>query len=134
MIAPTLALLAATAAAAIVAVLLFDVLGALAARKCGFPYGALALPSLVVFLVLGLVVQATVLDARLTAAIAALAAIAEATAGHLLVQRIGPERPAMTRPQLVLGSFVGIVAETAIAFVGATWLFAGVLWYVTHRR
>lgn len=128
------ATIAETAAAAVGVVLLFDVLGALAARKFRFAYGALAVPSLILFLLLGLVVQATLLDARLVAAVAALAAVVEASAGHALVQRIGPPRPPMRAAQLLVGSLVGIVSETAIAFVGATWLFAGVVWYVTHRH
>ena len=123
-----------TAAAAVVAVLLFDLFGALAARKFGFAYGALAIPSLVVFLVLGLCVQSAVLDARVTAAIAGIAALGEATLGNLLVQRIGPRRAVATRAQLVVGSLVGVIAETAIAFVGATWLFAGAVWWVVHQH
>jgi hypothetical protein len=40
----------------------------------------------------------------------------------------------MTTTQFLTGSTLGVVSEVAIAFVGATWLFYGVLVYAGHHR
>jgi hypothetical protein len=115
-------------------VLAFDVLGALTAKRCGFPYANLAIPAWILYLLLGLGVQTALLDPRATAIVAAVAALVEATAGNAIVARIGPPRPAMTARQLVAGSAVAVVSEVAIAFVGATWLFYAIVVFVSRHR
>jgi hypothetical protein len=122
-----------TLGAAVAFVLLFDVLGARLARRFGFPYAMMAIPSWIVFLLMGLFVQGELFDIRATVIVAAVAALAEATLGNRIVAWIGPPRPAMTTTQLLVGSALGVVSQVAIAFVGATWLFYGVLVYAGHH-
>ena len=78
--------------AAVAAVLLFETLGALAAKRWGFRYGNLTAPMWVLYLLLGLFVQVALLDVRLTVTVAAVAAVVEATAGWAIAARIGPGR------------------------------------------
>jgi hypothetical protein len=119
---------------AVAFVLLFDVVGARLARRFGFSFAFLAIPSWIVFLLMGLFVQGELFDVRATVIIAAVAALVEATLGNRIVAWIGPPRPPMTTTQFLTGSTLGVVSEVAIAFVGATWLFYGVLVYAGHHR
>jgi hypothetical protein len=121
-------------ALAIAAVLLFETLGALAAKRFGFRYGNLAGPMWLLYLLLGLFVQVALLDVRLTVTVAAVAAVIEATAGWAIAVRIGPGRFEASRARIATGLALAVVTDTAAALCGATWLLYGVAWVLLRVR
>ncbi len=125
---------AASLAAAVAAALLFETLGSLAAKRFGFRYANLTVPMWVLYLLIGLFVQVTVLDVRRTVAVAALAAVVEATAGWAIAVRLGPAQVAASRARVATGLALAAVTDTAAALCGATWLLYGVAWVLLRVR
>ena len=124
----------ATAAVAVVAALLFETLGALAAKRFGFRYGNLTVPMWACYLLLGLFAQVALLDVRRTVAVAALAAVVEATAGWAIAVRIGPGRLDASPARIAVGLALAVVTDTAAALCGATWLLYGVAYALLRVR
>ncbi len=124
----------ASLVAGVVAVLLFETLGALAAKHFGFRYGNLTVPMWLLYLLLGLFVQVALLDVRRTVTVAAVAAVVEATAGWAIAVRIGPGRLDASRARVATGLALAVVTDTAIALCGATWLLYGVAWALLRMR
>jgi Na+/H+ antiporter NhaA len=121
-------------AVAVVAVLLFETLGALAAKRWGFRYGNLTAPMWVLYLLLGLFVQVALLDVRLTVTVAAVAAVVEATAGWAIAARIGPGRLEASGARIAAGLALTVATDTAAALCGATWLLYGIAWALLRVR
>ncbi len=124
----------ASLAAGVAAVLLFETLGALAAKRFGFRYGNLTVPMWLLYLLLGLFVQIALLDVRRTVAVAAVAAVVEATAGWAIAVRIGPGRFDASRARVATGLALAVVTDTAAALCGATWLLYGIAWALLRVR
>jgi hypothetical protein len=124
----------ASLAAGIAAVLLFETLGSLAAKRFGFRYGNLAVPMWLLYLLLGLFVQVALLDVRRTVTVAAIAAVVEATVGWAIAVRIGPGRFDASRARVATGLALAVVTDTAAALCGATWLLYGVAWALLRVR
>lgn len=124
----------AATAAAVVAVLLFETLGAFAAKRFGFRYGNLTVPMWALYLLLGLFVQVALLDVRRTVTVGAVAALVEATAGWAIAVRIGPGRFDASPARIATGLALAVVTDTAAALCGATWLLYGVAWALLRVR
>ena len=130
----TAAPVARVAAIAVACVLAWTAVGAYASRRLSFPYARLALPTLVVYLLLGLFVEVYVGDVYRAEQIAILAAVLDVTLGYWLVARIGPPRADASKLQLLMGVVLALVSQAAIAFIGATWLLYGVIFLFRLRH
>lgn len=126
--------LGAALACAVAFVLLFTATGAVLSRRWGFPYARLAIPTWIAYLLLGLVVQTVLFDVRAATVVVAVAALAEATFGYMIVRRIDPPRNAATSKQLATGIALAVVSEVAIGFIGASWLFFALVWLVQRHH
>ena len=113
--------------------LLNDAAGAWLAKAGEFPLSRLALPTLLVFVLIGFFLRVALLDARVATAVAALAAVVSATAGFMLVRRIGPPRTQASASRLFAGLVLSVVVETGAALCGATWLVYAVGSALVHR-
>jgi hypothetical protein len=121
-------------AVAVAAVLLFETLGALAAKRFGFSYGNLTVPMWVLYLLLGLFVQVALLDVRRSVTVAAIAAVVEATVGWRIAVLIGPGRLDASPARVATGLALAVLTDTAAALCGATWLLYGIAWVLLRVR
>ena len=126
--------LAPVAAVAIACVLAWMALGAYASRRLAFPYARLALPTLLVYLLLGFFVQVYVDDVYRAMQIAIVASVLDVSLGYLIVGRIAPPRANASKLQLLIGAVLALVSQAAIALVGATWLLYGVIFLLRMRH
>lgn len=106
-----------------IAVVSFDLLAALAARRFGFPYVRASIGSCVVYLAVGFIAgrSARVDQAKVGALAAIVAGIADASVGWAVSWAVGPGRAAsgtLSPGEWMLAAAIVVVFAAAIGYLG----------------